>query len=53
MASVTVHFWRRRFDGRGYRPGPHAGAGVTLVERGSPTHGTTGRMHGLLHGGGR
>ncbi|WP_101297399.1 anaerobic glycerol-3-phosphate dehydrogenase subunit GlpA [Halegenticoccus soli] len=29
------------------------GADVTLVERGNLTHGTTGRMHGLLHSGGR
>ena len=29
------------------------GIGVTLVERGNLTHGTTGRMHGLLHSGGR
>ncbi|MFB6188811.1 MAG: FAD-dependent oxidoreductase, partial [Halapricum sp.] len=26
---------------------------VTLVEQGNLTHGTTGRMHGLLHSGGR
>jgi len=26
---------------------------VTLVEKGNLTHGTTGRMHGLLHSGGR
>jgi len=29
------------------------GLAVTLVERGTLTHGTTGRMHGLLHSGGR
>jgi glycerol-3-phosphate dehydrogenase len=29
------------------------GIEVTLVERGNLTHGTTGRMHGLLHSGGR
>ena len=29
------------------------GVAVTLVERGNLTHGTTGRMHGLLHSGGR
>lgn len=29
------------------------GLGVTLVEQGNLTHGTTGRMHGLLHSGGR
>jgi glycerol-3-phosphate dehydrogenase len=29
------------------------GVGVTLVEQGNLTHGTTGRMHGLLHSGGR
>ena len=29
------------------------GLDVTLVERGNLTHGTTGRMHGLLHSGGR
>ncbi|WP_049992272.1 anaerobic glycerol-3-phosphate dehydrogenase subunit GlpA [Natrinema salifodinae] len=29
------------------------GLGVTLVERGTLTDGTTGRMHGLLHSGGR
>ncbi|MFP8890043.1 anaerobic glycerol-3-phosphate dehydrogenase subunit GlpA [Natrialbaceae archaeon A-CW2] len=29
------------------------GVEVTLVERGNLTHGTTGRMHGLLHSGGR
>ena len=29
------------------------GLGVTLVEKGNLTHGTTGRMHGLLHSGGR
>jgi glycerol-3-phosphate dehydrogenase len=29
------------------------GVGVTLVEQGTLTHGTTGRMHGLLHSGGR
>jgi glycerol-3-phosphate dehydrogenase len=29
------------------------GVDVTLVERGTLTHGTTGRMHGLLHSGGR
>jgi glycerol-3-phosphate dehydrogenase len=29
------------------------GFGVTLVEKGNLTHGTTGRMHGLLHSGGR
>jgi glycerol-3-phosphate dehydrogenase len=29
------------------------GFDVTLVERGNLTHGTTGRMHGLLHSGGR
>ena len=29
------------------------GISVTLVERGNLTHGTTGRMHGLLHSGGR
>jgi glycerol-3-phosphate dehydrogenase subunit B len=29
------------------------GVDVTLVERGNLTHGTTGRMHGLLHSGGR
>jgi len=29
------------------------GADVTLVEQGNLTHGTTGRMHGLLHSGGR
>ncbi|MFC4245651.1 anaerobic glycerol-3-phosphate dehydrogenase subunit GlpA [Natribaculum luteum] len=29
------------------------GLEVTLVERGNLTHGTTGRMHGLLHSGGR
>ena len=29
------------------------GLAVTLVERGNLTHGTTGRMHGLLHSGGR
>jgi glycerol-3-phosphate dehydrogenase len=29
------------------------GARVTLVERGTLTHGTTGRMHGLLHSGAR
>ncbi|MFA1611880.1 anaerobic glycerol-3-phosphate dehydrogenase subunit GlpA [Halobellus rubicundus] len=29
------------------------GLDVTLVEQGNLTHGTTGRMHGLLHSGGR
>lgn len=29
------------------------GVDVTLVEKGTLTHGTTGRMHGLLHSGGR
>jgi glycerol-3-phosphate dehydrogenase len=29
------------------------GIDVTLVEQGNLTHGTTGRMHGLLHSGGR
>jgi len=29
------------------------GFDVTLVEQGNLTHGTTGRMHGLLHSGGR
>ena len=29
------------------------GADVTLLEQGNLTHGTTGRMHGLLHSGGR
>ncbi|WP_435076870.1 anaerobic glycerol-3-phosphate dehydrogenase subunit GlpA [Halococcus sp. AFM35] len=29
------------------------GVDATLVERGNLTHGTTGRMHGLLHSGGR
>jgi glycerol-3-phosphate dehydrogenase len=29
------------------------GLEVTLVEKGTLTHGTTGRMHGLLHSGGR
>jgi len=29
------------------------GVDVTLVERGNLTHGTTGRMHGLLHSGAR
>jgi len=29
------------------------GLDVTLLERGNLTHGTTGRMHGLLHSGGR
>jgi glycerol-3-phosphate dehydrogenase len=29
------------------------GIDVTLVEKGNLTHGTTGRMHGLLHSGGR
>ncbi|ATW88995.1 glycerol-3-phosphate dehydrogenase [Halohasta litchfieldiae] len=29
------------------------GVEVTLVEQGNLTHGTTGRMHGLLHSGGR
>ena len=29
------------------------GFDVTLVEKGNLTHGTTGRMHGLLHSGGR
>jgi glycerol-3-phosphate dehydrogenase len=29
------------------------GVDVTLLERGNLTHGTTGRMHGLLHSGGR
>src|SRR6056297_3661271 len=29
------------------------GLDVTLVERGNLTNGTTGRMHGLLHSGGR
>ena len=29
------------------------GVEVTLVEKGTLTHGTTGRMHGLLHSGGR
>src|SRR6056297_1812520 len=29
------------------------GVDVTLVEKGNLTHGTTGRMHGLLHSGGR
>lgn len=29
------------------------GCAVTLVEKGNLTHGTTGRMHGLLHSGGR
>ncbi|MFC6786102.1 anaerobic glycerol-3-phosphate dehydrogenase subunit GlpA [Halobaculum halobium] len=29
------------------------GVDVTLVEQGNLTHGTTGRMHGLLHSGGR
>ncbi len=29
------------------------GVGVTLVEQGTLTNGTTGRMHGLLHSGGR
>ncbi|WP_207587635.1 anaerobic glycerol-3-phosphate dehydrogenase subunit GlpA [Halomontanus rarus] len=29
------------------------GLEVTLLERGNLTHGTTGRMHGLLHSGGR
>ena len=29
------------------------GVDVILVERGNLTHGTTGRMHGLLHSGGR
>lgn len=29
------------------------GVDTTLVERGNLTHGTTGRMHGLLHSGGR
>jgi glycerol-3-phosphate dehydrogenase len=29
------------------------GVAVTLVEKGTLTHGTTGRMHGLLHSGGR
>ena len=29
------------------------GIDATLVERGNLTHGTTGRMHGLLHSGGR
>jgi glycerol-3-phosphate dehydrogenase len=29
------------------------GADVTLVEKGTLTHGTTGRMHGLLHSGAR
>ncbi len=29
------------------------GADVTLVEQGTLTHGTTGRMHGLLHSGAR
>ncbi len=29
------------------------GLDVTLVEKGNLTHGTTGRMHGLLHSGGR
>ncbi|XVH31343.1 anaerobic glycerol-3-phosphate dehydrogenase subunit GlpA [Haloferacaceae archaeon DSL9] len=29
------------------------GPDVTLVEQGNLTHGTTGRMHGLLHSGGR
>ncbi len=29
------------------------GLGVTLVEKGNLTNGTTGRMHGLLHSGGR
>jgi glycerol-3-phosphate dehydrogenase len=29
------------------------GLDVTLVERGNLTHGTSGRMHGLLHSGGR
>jgi glycerol-3-phosphate dehydrogenase len=29
------------------------GIDTTLVERGNLTHGTTGRMHGLLHSGGR
>jgi glycerol-3-phosphate dehydrogenase len=29
------------------------GVEVTLVEKGNLTHGTTGRMHGLLHSGAR
>ncbi|MGM0604723.1 MAG: anaerobic glycerol-3-phosphate dehydrogenase subunit GlpA [Halobacteriota archaeon] len=29
------------------------GVAVTLLEKGTLTHGTTGRMHGLLHSGGR
>jgi glycerol-3-phosphate dehydrogenase len=29
------------------------GVNVTLVDKGNLTHGTTGRMHGLLHSGGR
>jgi glycerol-3-phosphate dehydrogenase len=29
------------------------GVDITLVEKGNLTHGTTGRMHGLLHSGGR
>src|SRR6056297_2384885 len=29
------------------------GLDVTLLEQGNLTHGTTGRMHGLLHSGGR
>ncbi|PSQ47385.1 anaerobic glycerol-3-phosphate dehydrogenase subunit A, partial [Halobacteriales archaeon SW_6_65_15] len=29
------------------------GVDVTLVEKGNLTNGTTGRMHGLLHSGGR
>jgi glycerol-3-phosphate dehydrogenase len=29
------------------------GIEVTLVEKGNLTHGTTGRMHGLLHSGAR
>jgi Glycerol-3-phosphate dehydrogenase len=29
------------------------GVEVTLLEQGNLTHGTTGRMHGLLHSGGR
>ncbi len=43
-----------RWTGSRYRPGPRdAGLDVTLVEKGNLTHGTTGRMHGLLHSGGR
>ncbi|QPV62865.1 anaerobic glycerol-3-phosphate dehydrogenase subunit A [Halosimplex litoreum] len=39
-AGVTRDLAMRGFD-------------VTLVEQGNLTHGTTGRMHGLLHSGGR